>query len=276
MDTHPPPTSGEIDVGSLLRAWRQRRGMTQLDLALAAELSAKHLSFLETGRSLPSRETLLRLGRILDVPLRDRNMLLVAAGFAPSYRKTPLDDPAMAQVRRALTFLLERHEPYPAVAIEPGWTVLMANDAYVRLVGWLADTDLGGGRGVAVHGEPPIVGSNALAPLFDPDGLRSRVANFDEVAPIMLMRLHREAVRHPAARDLLRRLQASFDCPSPWMAPVDDAQLLVPLVMAYAGARVSMFSTLTSLGTAQDITAQQIHIETFFPADDASEAFFRQ
>lgn len=265
----------DIDFASLLRAWRQRRGLTQLDLALAAELSAKHLSFLETGRALPSRDMLLRLCRVLDLPLRERNVLLTAAGFAPSYRRTPLADPTMSQVRQALALLLERHEPYPAVAVDPGWTVLMANDAYVRTLQWLGGRDLRGGQGIAVHGEPPVAGSNALLPLFDPEGVRRNVANFEVVAPAMLMRVHREAVRHPRARDLLRKLLALPGCPSPWTGPVDDAQVLVPLVLAHGGIHVSTFLTITTLGTAQDITAQEVHIETFFPADEGSERFFR-
>lgn len=250
--------------------------MTQLDLSLEANLSARHLSFLETGRSQPSRESLLRLCRILDVPLGERNVMLAAAGLSPSYRRTPFSDPALRQVRRALSFLLERHEPYPAIAVDPGWTVLMANDAYVRFLEWLGDTKLAVAEGRSVHSEPPIAGSNALLPLFDPKGLRSRVVNFDELAPLMLARLYRESVHHPGARELLGRLQDFPGCPSPWDGDIAETQLIAHLVLERETVRISTFSTLTSLGSPQDLTAHEVQLETFFPADEASESFFRR
>jgi len=258
-------------VGSLLREWRGLRRMSQLDLAMAAEISPRHLSFVETGRAVPSREMVLTLARALEVPVRERNSMLTAAGYAPLYRETSLDDPRMAEMRHALRLLLEQNEPFFAVALDRRWDIVMCNAAYSRLVGLL---------GAGVRLEPyevlPLPRLNLLKGLFGP--FRPLVVNWEEAARDVLERAQREAAadRDPARRQVLAECLAL--APEEWRRPRSEAspRLVVTVDLRLGEARAKLFSTITTLGTAQDITLQELHIESFHPADAGTEALLRQ
>jgi transcriptional regulator with XRE-family HTH domain len=258
-------------VGELLREWRSFRRMSQLDLALAAEISPRHVSFVETGRAVPSRDMVLTLARALEVPFRDRNSMLTAAGYAPVYRETSLDDPRMAEMRHALELLLRQHEPFIAVALDRRWDIVMCNAAYARFL------ELIGGS--AFRLEPyrvlPLPRQNLLRLLFGP--FKAVVANWDEAAREVLERAQREAAtdRDPARKQVLEEcLRAA---PREWRVPRGDAapRLVVTVDLRLGDLRARLFSTITTLGTAQDITLQELHIESFHPADAESEKLAR-
>ena len=246
-------------VGGLLRDWRRRRRLSQLDLALEAQISTRHLSFVETGRATPSAEMVLRLAEHLDVPLRERNELLLAAGYAPAYGSRDLDEPVMDSVRDALERLLAGHEPYPALAVDRHWGMVAAN----RPVGLLTD-------GVAGHLlEPPV---NVLRLALHPDGLAPRIANFPQWRAHLLERLGRQAVRSgdPALAALHDELTAY---PAGGPAPANDtdaAEIAVPLRIRHGDHELTFISTVTTFGTAVDITVSELSIESFFPADAAT------
>jgi transcriptional regulator with XRE-family HTH domain len=257
----------ESSFGSLLRAWRQTRKMSQLDLALAAEVSARHLSFLETGRSQPSRDMVLALADVLEVPLRERNAMLTAAGFAHGYRESDLDAPEMAPVKRALEFLLAHHDPYPAVVCDRAWDVRLQNAAATRLMLALIEP---------AHLAAPV---NAMRTLFDPRGLRPYIVNWDELAAVMVQRLHREALARPDDADAAALLAFALagDIPTGWRT-LDLGAVpapIVPIHLRKGGLELRLFSALTSLGTPVDVTAQELRIETFFAADEATDARLR-
>ncbi len=259
------PAPSRPPVGRLLRDWRQRRRLSQLDVASEAAVSARHLSFVETGRSRPSRELVLHLADHLDVPLRERNRLLLAAGYAPSYPQTPMDADEMAPVRDALAQLLAGHEPVPAVVVDRLWDLVGANAPAVRLMS----------RGVAAHLlEPPV---NAMRLTLHPDGLAPQIANFAQYAAHLVDRLRREADAYgdPRLAGLLAEL---CDYPGVTGSPspaATAAELFVPLVLRTGEAELTFFSTLTTFGTARDITVEELAIESFFPADAATAAALR-
>lgn len=257
--------------GALLRDWRRLRGTSQLGLANEAGTSTRHLSFLETGRASPSREMVLRLANALDVPLRERNALLVAAGFAPVYRETDLDAPDMGPLRRMLRFLLAAHEPFPAVLIDHCGGVIEPNAACARMLARLLP--------------PPTAASAAERPnlhrlTFAEDGLRHVLVNWEEVAATLLSRLQREALTSPAGdplRSLVEELLALPCVPESWRFP-DLRQapaLVLPLHLKNADFELRLFSTLTTVGTPLDVTAQELRIESFLPADPATEQTLR-
>lgn len=246
-------------VGVLLREWRQRRRWSQLELANRAQISTRHLSFLETGRAAPSREMVLRLAQRLDLPLRERNTLLLAAGFAPMYAQRRLDDPALAAARAAVDHLLAAHEPYPALAIDRHWTLVTANRAAQRLLD---------GAGVdAALLAPPV---NVLRLSLHPAGLAPRVVNLDEWRAHLLARLRQQidASADPRLDELLRELRA-YPAPAPRSAaqPAGGAAIVVPLALATPLGTLKFFSTTTVFGTPVDITLAELAIESFFPAD---------
>ena len=249
-DTTPP-------FGALLRQWRRARRMSQEALAHDAEVSARHVSFLETGRSRPSREMVLVLGSALEVPLRDRNALLAAAGHPPAYRETDLADPALAPVRQALDFLLARHEPFPAFVLDHCWRVLDHNRGAARIAALLGQA----------------IPDNALVWTFDPAGLRPMIANWDRYASELLRRVQRDAVEDAGAAALLERLLAFGGAPAGWrQARLQPPAPLVPLVLSLGDQRLTLFTTITTLGTPQDITLTDVRVETIFPADAESAA----
>jgi len=266
-------TIPEPQIGPLLRHWRAARRMSQLDLALEANVSARHVSFVETGRSQPSREMVIALAQVLDVPPRERNTLLLSAGYAPLYRETDLAAPAMAPIRQALALILRQQDPFPTVALDRTWQIVMANAAWARVAA------LGGVGTLAPYTVLPAPRPNILRMLFDPAGLRPLVANWESVARIMLHRARHEATDNPASAALVTELCAMPGVPASWREPDRDAPqhggLLVPVTLRLGDQTARLFSTITTLGTAQDITLQELHIESFFPADDPTEALLR-
>jgi transcriptional regulator with XRE-family HTH domain len=256
-------------VGDHLRAWRQRRRMSQLALALEAEISTKHLSFLETGRAQPSRDMVLHLAERLDVPLRERNVLLLAAGYAPVFRERPLADPALQAARGAVDLVLQGHEPYPALAVDRHWTMVAANRAVTRLLGGAAAALL----------QPPV---NVLRLSLHPDGLAPRIANLAEWRAHLLERLRRqvEASADATLAELLGELSAYPAPRRPQSASSADDQnyagVVVPLRLVADGGVLSFFSTTTVFGTPVDITLAELALESFFPADAATAEALRR
>ncbi|MEE4542493.1 helix-turn-helix transcriptional regulator [Streptomyces sp. V4-01] len=258
------------DVGPLLRHWRTARRLSQLALAAEAAVSVRHLCFLETGRSSPSRAMVLRLAEVLDVPLRERNALLLAAGFAPVYRESDLDAPELASVRGALDAILAQQEPFPALVMDRDWDIRYANAGARRFFAFLQ-----GGRTATPPGPP-----NVLRRMFHPDGVRRHVTNWEEVAEALVRRARREAiggVTDERARRVLDEVLAYPGVPAS-LASVDAGAPLLPVVpvrYARAGREFDYFSTVTTLGTPQDVTLQELRIECFFPADDATRSHAR-
>ena len=260
--------------GSLLREWRRRRRRSQLALSLEAEVSARHLSFLETGRTGPSREMVLHLSSALDVPLRERNRLLQAAGYAPAYRETGLSDPAMAHMVGALRLILKQHEPFAARAMDRHWNLVMVNEAYVRALALV----FGAPCPLAAYDVLPEPRINVLRVLFDPDGLRPHVVNWDEVARDVLARVAREAALDGdgETRALLSDLVRASGMPATEaLVPPDPPTLVIPLEIRMGGQLMRFFTTIATLGAPQDITLAELRIEAFHPADAATEARVR-
>jgi transcriptional regulator with XRE-family HTH domain len=249
-------------VGRLLQYWRGVRRKSQLALALEAEVSARHLSFVETGRARPSREMVLTLAAALDVPLRERNDFLLAAGYAPLYRESDLDAPELAPARQAIGRVLGQQEPYPAVVLDRYWNLVRSNRGADRLFGLFLDP--------AALPRP----ANVLRLMFDPAGLRPFVANWEALAPALLRRVHREAVggaADEATLELLEEILSYPGVPRSWGLP--DPVALSPFVPVHFRRGVlsfCYFSVVTTLGTPQDVTLQELRIESFFPADGAT------
>jgi transcriptional regulator with XRE-family HTH domain len=254
-------------IGELIRDWRQRRRMSQLNLAVEAEVSTRHLSFIETGRSRPSRELVLDLAEQLDVPLRERNALLLAAGYAPGYEETSLDAVEMAPVRAAIDKILTGHEPFPAIIVDRLWNVSQANRPALAIL-----TD-----GVAPDLLVPPV--NALRVSLHPDGLAERILNFTEYSEHIIHRLHRQAVLSgdPELFALEDEL-SGYPGVSGRTSVLGEAANLIftPLILQITDdVRFSFFSTLATFGTAIDITVSELAIESFFPADEATAVALR-
>ncbi|MEZ4455435.1 MAG: helix-turn-helix transcriptional regulator [Gemmatimonadales bacterium] len=252
-------------IGPLLQYWRKNRQLSQLALAAEAGVSARHLCFLENGRARPSRDMVLLLAESLRVPLRERNTLLLAAGFAPVFRESGLDDPFLEPVRAAVDAILARQEPYPAVIMNRHWDLARGNAAADRFFSRL----LGGRR---VPGPP-----NVLRLMFHPEGLRPAVIDWESVAEGLVRRVHREAVGgviDPGLRDLLTELLGYPGVPKRWRNPDLAAPLLPVLPVGFRLGREEFrfFSAVTVLGTPQDVTLQELRIEAFFPNDETTAA----
>jgi transcriptional regulator with XRE-family HTH domain len=247
--------------GVLLRAWRERRRISQLDLALTAGVSARHISFIETGRSQPSRSMLDRLGEQLDIPLRDRNQILISAGYAPAYPQSDMDDAAMTPVREALDQLLASHEPYPAVVVDRGWDLITANASAMTLLDGIPDELLG----------PPV---NTLRITLHPKGIAPRITNLAEYREHLLARLRRTVmVTGDADLAALYRELESYPAPPAPAQHSGGPELFVPFTLRMDGRELTFFSTITTFGTALDVTMAELSIEAFFPADDATREY---
>jgi transcriptional regulator with XRE-family HTH domain len=254
------PSAGAVrrSVGELLREWRLRRRMSQLLLATEADISTRHLSFVESGRALPSREMVMHLAERLEVPLRERNALLMAAGYAPLYRERALDDPQLAAAREAVELVLRGHEPYPALAVDRHWNIVAANAALAPLVG---------------DASPALLAApvNALRLSLHPEGVAPRIVNWHAWRAHLLARLQRqiEASGDPALAALHDELAAYPAPPHARLAASEPAQNLiaVPLRVRTALGELSFYSTTTVFGTPVDITLSELAIEAFFPAD---------
>jgi transcriptional regulator with XRE-family HTH domain len=254
MQTH---ALAHPNVGHLIREWRQRRRLSQLDLACEADISTRHLSYVENGRASPSREMLMHLAERLDVPLRERNLLLTAAGYAPIYRERPLADPALSAARQAVDLVLKGHEPYPALAIDRHWTMLAHN----RTVPLLLD-----GVDAALL-KPPV---NVLRLSLHPQGLAPRIVNLVQWREHLFWRLKHQIdlSGDPVLVELLTELQAlPFDASRSHGASIDPAGVAVPLQFSTPQGTLSFIGTTTVFGTPVDITLAELALETFFPAD---------
>ncbi|MGH3311058.1 MAG: helix-turn-helix domain-containing protein [Streptomyces sp.] len=243
-------------VGPLLRSWREHAGLSQLDLALRADSSARHISFIETGRSRPSRSMVLRLAEHLDVPVRERNTLLVSAGYAPHYAETPLDSPALASLRAGLERMVTGYEPYPALVVDGTYHVLAAN----RGIGLLLD-------GVAPHLlEPPL---NAMRITLHPEGLAPRIRNLREWRGHLLRQMERQLalLRSERLRALYEEVAAFPVPPGGEETAGQDSPFALPMVIEQAGRRLSFLSTIATFNTPADVTVSELAVETFLPAD---------
>ena len=249
-------------AGPLLREWRQRRRLSQLELAVEAEVSARHLSFVETGRSAPSRDMVLHLAEHLDIPLRERNALLIAAGYAPVFPERSLDDPALASARRAVDLVLAGHEPFPAIAIDRHWTLVAANRA--------------AGASMTADDpsllQPPL---NVLRVSLHPRGIAPRIVNIGEWRAHILERLRRQidASGDPVLIALLDELRA-YPAP-PARSSRDYGGVVVPLEIRTDAGALSFFSTTTIFGTPVDVTLSELAVEAFFPADERTAEVLR-
>lgn len=255
------------EFSRLLRSWRHKRRVSQLDLALSSGVSQRHVSFLESGRSHPSRGMVVQLSEALDVPLRARNEWLSAAGFAPMFKERPLDDPQMGQIMRAVQMMLASHEPFPAIAIDRAWNIAMANTPFERmatLIDPLVWTRIGGKR------------RNLMRLFFRPDGLQPYVKNWDSIGPLIWQRANREAesLGGDEMKQVLAELKphepaATFDTSGAPLLPI------MPFEIEKDGVQISLFTVIATFGTAQDVTTDELRIESLFPADQATEQIFR-
>jgi transcriptional regulator with XRE-family HTH domain len=253
-----------VSVGELLREWRHRRRLSQLELALAAGISARHVSLVETGRSRPSADMVLRLAAQLDVPLRDRNRLLLAAGFAPRYQERPLGGHDLEAAHRAVATVLDAHEPYPAVVLDRRWDIVMTNRAFDS---FLADVD-------PEFLKPPV---NVIRLALHPHGLAPLIVNLAQVRAVFSARLSRqlEQTHDPEIAAMYNELLGSdtaIDDPASSL----ESEMAITMVVRHRGQDLTFFSTITAFGMPQDITLDEITIELYYPADAATADFLRQ
>lgn len=263
------------DFGSALRYWRTRRGYSQLRLAVDSGVSQRHLSFLESGRAQPSRDLILKLGIVLDVPLRQRNAMLLAAGFAPAYQERNLSDPELSSVMQALDFMLRQQAPFPALVVDRLWNLVMFNEPAAGFMKWLL--------GLPDEAAIPRDGSiNVLRLMLDPNGLRPRLVNWQAVCADSLLWIQREAMADGPGSEATRLLAELSALPgmgawSDGHVPNLDRRALpfLPLTIAHEGVELNLFTTITTLGTPHDVTVHELRLESFFPADNATAVWFR-
>jgi transcriptional regulator with XRE-family HTH domain len=253
-------------AGHLLREWRTRRNVSQFQLAAGSAVSARHLSFIETGRARPSREMVLHLADRLEIPLRERNVLLLAAGYAPRFAERALDDEEMAPVREALERFLSAHEPYPAIVLDRHWNLVLANGALAFLIEEVAPELL----------EPP---ANALRATLHPHGMAPRIVNFEEWSAHLVHRLRREiALTGDPEMEALLAEVLTFPGVRSEPPPPDAAaagRIALPLQLRHADRLLSFYSTVTTFGTAADVTLAELSLEAFYPADAETAAALR-
>ncbi|SEG14914.1 Transcriptional regulator, contains XRE-family HTH domain [Nonomuraea solani] len=254
--------SHDRPVGELLRVWRHRRGLTQLDLAIQADVSTRHVSFVETGRTIPSSAMVLHLAEHLAVPLRERNRLLVAAGHAPVFRQRPLDDPDLAGARKILEQVVRGHEPYPALVVDHRWNLVLANGAMEVFLDGVDEALL----------RPPV---NMMRLGLHPDGFAPRLLNLPQVRGFLLPRLARQVARtgDPELSALHEEL-LSYGPPVE-MPPPNAADVALPIRIRHQGTELCFVNTITTFGTAFDITLDEIAIEAYFPADPETARHYR-
>ena len=261
------------DFASALRYWRDKRGLSQLRLSAEANVSQRHISFLESARSQPSRELILRLGTVLDIPLRQRNVMLLCAGFAPAYQERSLSDPEMSAVKQALDFMLAQQAPYPAIVVDRLWNLVMVNTAGNHFFKWLLDlapTDPLPGDGEA----------NVIRFTLDPEGARRYFLNWETVASDALQWIQREAMGDGPGSEAQALLDVLLAMPgieaASRMPNLESSALpFVPLRIRKDGVELNLFSAITTLGTPHDVTVHELRIETFFPADAATADWFK-
>jgi transcriptional regulator with XRE-family HTH domain len=265
------------DFGSALRYWRTRRGYSQLKLAVDGGVSQRHLSFLESGRAQPSRDLVLKLGIVLDVPLRQRNAMLLAAGFAPAYQERNLSDPELGSVMQALDFMLRQQAPFPALVVDRLWNLVMFNEPAAGFMRWL----LGMPSDAAIPRDGSI---NVLRLMLDPNGLRPRLVNWQAVCADSLLWIQREAMADGPGSEATALLAELSALPGMQAAGTAEGQVpnldrralpFLPLTIAHEGVELNLFTTITTLGTPHDVTVHELRLESFFPADGATADWFR-
>lgn len=256
--------------GQLLKHWRSQRNFSQLDLSMASGVSQRHISFIESGRAQPSQNMVTKLAAVLDIPLRQQNKMLTAAGFAPTYSEFDLSAPEVAPIRRAIDFTLRQQEPYPALVMDRYWNQMQTNQGAVNLMNWL----------LAGQTMPEDIGPNLMKLMLHPQGARAYVSNWEAIAPHLIHRVHREALaegRGEQSQLLFDALLAYPDVRKLWQSPAANNWQLPLLTVDFFkfGQRFSFFTTLTTLGTPQDITLQELRLECFFPANESTEQQFK-
>jgi transcriptional regulator with XRE-family HTH domain len=260
------------DFAAALRYWRDKRGYSQLRLSSESGISQRHISFLESGRSQPSREMVLKLGIVLDIPLRERNVMLLAAGYAPAYRERSLSDPELASVKQALDFMLAQQAPYPALVVDRLWNLVMANTPAVMMMRWLLD--------MPEHMPLPPEGVNVLKLMLDPNGVRKHLQNWEEVCADLLHWIQREAMSDglgSEAANLLHELTAFPGISAATRMANLDARALpfLPVQIRKDGVALNLFTSIATMGTPHDVTVHELRIESFFPADEITARWFK-
>lgn len=260
--------------GHLLREVRGERRLSQLALAAEAETTQRHLSFMESGRSRPSRQMVLRLSEAMDIPLRTRNRLFIAAGYAPFYRETNIDAEEMARVRTGLDLILEHHEPYPAIVFDGGWDLLLTNKAMKRAMDLFVDTD------AFWDTVTPGTAPNMMRIVFHPKGLRPYIVNWESLCSHLLKQMRRKtsegSSRGRSAALLKEVLAYPQDGLSPTAETTSQENFVLPVELKKGSLSINLYSTVATFGETQDITLQELRIETFFPADSQTEALLRR
>jgi transcriptional regulator with XRE-family HTH domain len=266
----------EQQFHDLLKSWRTQSGISQLELSMRSDVSQKHISFLESSKSRPSQSMVIQICEAMDIPLRDRNTLLLAAGFAPLYQRRDLTEPEISSVNLALDMMLDQQEPYPAVVVDSLFNVLRVNNGALKLNTALFKVD---------HPEQlPVIANNVLRGLFHPDGYQRCVSNWHELAPIILRRLQNEidaGKGSPELQVLLSELESYKGVPKhwkqhkpeQWLAPIVTTPI-VTIDIDTGTERLSLLSTISTLGTPQDVTLEELRIESYFPGNDATRKFF--
>ena len=262
------------DFSAALRYWRHKRGYSQLALSSMGVVSQRHISFLESGRSQPSRELILKLGVLLEIPLRQRNIMLLAAGFAPAYQERRLSDPELAAVRQALELMLAQQAPYPALVVDRLWNLHMSNGPAAMLMQWLLDLP----AGQSLPGDGAI---NVIRLMLEPEGMRPYLVNWREVGVDMLHWIQREAMSDgpgSPATSLLAELLPLTGDDTPSDNPGSERHTLpfLPVNLAKDGIELKLFTTIATLGTPRDVTVHELRVESFFPADEATAQWFRE
>ena len=260
----------QSDFTQALKHWRKHRKMSQLDLALVADVSQRHVSWLETGRSQPSRDMVLRLVEALEVPLRDRNHILNSAGFTSIYSEKKLDEPDMSPILNVLTEMLAHHEPFPAIVIDRLWNIKMKNRAAGVLFSLSGNED-DIWNAIGDNGE-----KNLALLTVHPQGLRQYISNFDSIACSFIRRLKREAIETGDPQVLAKFQELAVHLDEFEEATASPLLPILPLEIDLGGTKLSLFSVISTFGTPQDITTDELRIETFYPTDQATAKFFRQ
>ena len=261
--------------GTLLKQWRNQRGLSQLNLAMTSQVSQRHISFLESGRAKPSREMVLQLAAVLEMPLRQQNLMLSAAGFAPIYAETDLSAPEMNSIRKALDFMLRQQEPYPAIVVDRYWNLLLTNSAATQFLTAFIDSNE---LQTYFYRDGKI---NLMRIMFDLRGLRPFILNWEDCADHLLQRLHREAFaegENEQSTAILNELISYPDVSPIWQHSQRSSQnsLLLTVHLKRDQLELEFFSTIATLGTPYDITLQELRIECLFPADEITEQYWKQ
>jgi len=269
---HAPARDYFSDFPAALRYWRAKRGYSQLQLSTIGDVSQRHLSFLESGRSQPSKELILKLGIVLDIPLRQRNVMLLSAGFAPAYQERALSDPELAAVRSALEFMLAQQAPYPALVVDRLWNLQMCNEPAAAMFRWLL--------GMPNDAPIPLDGAvNVLKLMLDPNGVRPHLSNWSDVAADLLNWIEREAMSDgpgSEASRLLEELAVLVGGAASRTANLERHSLpFLPVAVSKDGVELNLFTAIATLGTPRDVTLHELRIETFFPADAATAQWFK-